>query len=82
MEPILPGMSIFVRMSPGRRRDACPRGAGAHLNETRCKRRDGAWVGETCDREDGATGDGRVGSGGAVFADLQRRFGPLDLQKQ
>ena len=37
-------------MSAGRRRDACPRGAGAHLNETRCKRRDGARAGETCRR--------------------------------
>lgn len=34
-----------TRAPVGRRRDACPRGTRAHPNETRCKRRDGAWAG-------------------------------------
>jgi hypothetical protein len=76
------GTGTFFVSSRGRRRDACPRSARVQTTDTRCKRRDGAWVVETYDREDEATGDGRVCSGGAVFADSKRRVGPLALQKQ
>jgi len=37
---------------PGRRRGACPRETRVHDMYTRYKRRDGAWVVETCDHGD------------------------------
>jgi hypothetical protein len=35
----------------GRRRGGCPRETRVHDTDTRCKRRDGAWVVETCARD-------------------------------
>jgi len=79
-----PSMRRFAASigAAGRRRGGCPRRTRVHDRETRCKRRDGAWVAERAGTMNEPTGDGRVGSGGAVFATLERPVAPLTLQKQ
>ena len=62
----------------GRRRGACPHGTKVHTTDTRCKRRDGAWAGETNVHGERTDVRGRAWSGGAVFAAVPRRSrGPL-----
>jgi hypothetical protein len=55
-------------MRPGRRRGACRRETSVHATDTRCNRRDDAWVGSEREPEIKPKGDGRGGSGGAVLA--------------